>query len=98
MSKELETTRVPGFMARILGRRRRLISGSRNRVRTLASEKSVLNRSALTNVALPATPAFSAFRRDSSTMSGLYSMPSALAPRLAAVMTVRPSPEPRSMT
>ena len=25
-------------------------------------------------------------------------MPSALAPRLAAVMTVRPSPEPRSIT
>ena len=31
-------------------------------------------------------------------MSGLYSMPSAVAPRLAAVITVRPSPEPRSMT
>ncbi len=31
-------------------------------------------------------------------MSGLYSMPRARTPRLAAVMTVRPSPEPRSMT
>ena len=32
-------------------------------------------------------------------MSGLYSMPSALAPNFcAAVITVRPSPEPRSMT
>ena len=31
-------------------------------------------------------------------MSGLYSMPSARAPRFAAVMTVRPSPEPRSIT
>ena len=31
-------------------------------------------------------------------MSGLYSTPSARAPRLAAVITVRPSPEPRSMT
>ena len=31
-------------------------------------------------------------------MSGLYSMPIARAPRLAAVITVRPSPEPRSMT
>src|SRR5690606_13440104 len=34
--------------------------------------------------------------RESATMSGLYSMPRALAPRLAAVITVRPSPEPRS--
>ena len=31
-------------------------------------------------------------------MSGLYSTPSALAPRLAAPMTLRPSPDPRSMT
>ena len=31
-------------------------------------------------------------------MSGLYSMPIARAPRLAAVITVRPSPEPRSIT
>ena len=30
-------------------------------------------------------------------MSGLYSMPTDRAPRLAAVITVRPSPEPRSM-
>ena len=30
-------------------------------------------------------------------MSGLYSMPSARAPRFAAAMTVRPSPEPRSI-
>src|SRR4029450_2385444 len=31
-------------------------------------------------------------------MFGLYSMPSARAPRLAAVMTGRPSPEPRAIT
>src|SRR5688572_26786824 len=31
-------------------------------------------------------------------MSGLYSMPIARAPRFAAVITVRPSPEPRSIT
>ena len=31
-------------------------------------------------------------------MSGLYSTPMALAPRFAAVMTVRPSPDPRSIT
>ncbi len=31
-------------------------------------------------------------------MSGLYSMPIARAPRLAAVITVRPSPDPKSIT
>ena len=50
------------------------------------------------NSALSLTPALAAFCFDSSTMSGLYSMPIARAPRLAAVMTVRPSPEPRSIT
>ena len=67
-------------------------------VTTVALEKSVSNRSAFMNVALSVTPSFSALRCDSATMSGLYSMPSALMPRLAAVITVRPSPEPRSMT
>ena len=50
------------------------------------------------NVALAVTPASAAFFFDSSTMSGLYSMPAAVAPRLAAVITVRPSPDPRSIT
>ena len=40
------------------------------------------------NVARSLTPASAAFRFDSSTMSGLYSMPMARAPRLAAVITV----------
>ena len=40
--------------------------------------------------------AAAALRRDSATMSGLYSTPMARTPRFAAVMTVRPSPEPRS--
>ena len=48
--------------------------------------------------ALSLTPSLAALRFDSSTMSGLYSMPSALAPRLAAVITVRPSPDPKSIT
>ena len=65
---------------------------------TVAPERSVSNRSAFVNVTLSPTPSCAALRRDNSTMSGLYSMPNALAPRLAAVMTVRPSPEPRSMT
>ena len=67
-------------------------------VRTVACEKSVLNRSAFTKVALSVTPSLAALAFESSTIFGLYSTPSALAPRLAAVMTVRPSPEPRSMT
>src|SRR4026207_481548 len=50
------------------------------------------------NDALPVTPCFCALARDRVTMSGLYSTPMAVAPRFAAMMTVRPSPEPRSMT
>jgi hypothetical protein len=88
--------RVPGFMSRIFGRSLRLIDGSRNIVTTEALEKSVSYRSALTKVALPETPSFFALRCESSTMSGLYSIPKAVAPRFAAVITVRPSPEPRS--
>jgi hypothetical protein len=98
MSKLLETTRVPGFMSRMVGRSFTLRPGSRNIVTTVALEKSLAKMSAFTNVALPVTPAAAAFRFDSSTMSGLNSMPSAVAPSLAAVMTVRPSPEPRSTT
>ena len=97
MSKEFETTRVPGRMSRILGRSLRLMLGSRNIVTTVALEKSVANRSACMNDASSVTPASFAFRRDSSTMSGLYSTPIARVPRFAAVMTVRPSPEPRSI-
>ena len=51
-----------------------------------------------TNVALSPTPAFAALRFESSTMSGLYSTPSARAPRFAAAITLRPSPDPRSTT
>ena len=93
-----DTMRVPGFRSRIFGRSFRLIDGSRNIVITFAFDRSVSNRSAFTNVARSVTPASFALRFDSSTMSGLYSMPIARAPRLAAVITVRPSPDPRSIT
>ncbi|MNC96058.1 hypothetical protein D3C83_133300 [compost metagenome] len=56
-----------------------------------------MNRSACTKVALSVTPAFWAAAFDRVTMSGLYSTPIAVAPRFAAVITVRPSPEPRSI-
>ena len=65
---------------------------------TVAWERSLLKMSASTKPALSLTPALAALRLDSATMSGLYSTPSARAPRFAAVITVRPSPEPRSIT
>ena len=65
---------------------------------TSAFDRSVSKRSAFTNVARSVTAAAFALRFDSSTMSGLYSMPIARAPRFAAVITVRPSPDPRSIT
>ena len=97
MVKVFDTMRVPGFKPRIFGRNLRLISGNKNMVMTVALEKSVSNKSAFMKVARSVTPSFAAARLDNSTMSGLYSMPSALMPRLAAVITVRPSPEPRSI-
>jgi hypothetical protein len=51
-----------------------------------------------TNCALSATPASRARPLDRVTISGLYSTPMARAPRLAAAMMLRPSPEPRSIT
>ncbi len=65
---------------------------------TVAFERSTSNRSPSTNVALSATPASRARLRASATISGLNSTPMAVAPRLAAVITVMPLPEPRSMT
>ena len=98
MLNEFETTRVPGLRPRIFGRSSTLMSRRRNVVITLALEKSVSNRSALTKVALSATPASSAFVSTVRPGRGLYSTPRARAPRLAALITRRPSPEPRSMT
>jgi hypothetical protein len=82
----------------MFGRSCMLMLGRRNIVITVALLKSVLNRSACTKVALSATPAFCAAAFDRFTISGLYSTPIAVAPRFAAVMTVRPSPDPRSIT
>ena len=47
MSNEFDTTRVPGFRSRIFGRSRRLMSGSRNRVITVALEMSACEQVAL---------------------------------------------------
>jgi hypothetical protein len=67
------------------------MSVSRNIVMTVALEKSLSKISAFMNWVLSETPSFAALRLEYSTMSGLYSMPRARAPRLAAAMTVRPS-------
>src|SRR3954467_1656251 len=99
MVKECEATRVPGFIDRMVGLSFMLSAGSRYSVMTLACEKSVAKMSARRNCARSATPAFCALSCESFTMSGLYSMPWARAPNFfAAMITVRPSPEPRSKT
>ena len=93
-----ETIRLPGFSARNLTRSFIMFCGSRNSAMTEASEMSAAYMSPWTNWAFPrhADAGSSARRLESATMSGLYSTPSARAPRLAAAMTLRPSPEPRS--
>ena len=74
------------------------MSGSRNSVITVAFDRSASNRSPWTNVALLDDTGFLASRRENVTISGLNSTPMAVAPLFAAVITVMPLPEPRSMT
>ena len=94
MSNSCEATRVPGLIFSSTGSSRSFSSGSRYSVTTSASEKSDAKMSPRTNST--ATPCSCALRFDSSTMSGLNSMPRARAPRFAAAMAILPSPEPRS--
>ena len=98
MRNVLDTMRDPGASAKNFDRSCSMLLGSRKRAITVAFEMSATNMSPWTNLALSATPAVLASRSDSATMSGLNSTPSALAPRLAAAMTLRPSPDPRSIT
>src|SRR5207237_6010175 len=60
--KVFDTIRVPGFRSRILGRSFRLMSGSRHIVITVACEKSVSKRSALTKAARFPMFSLAAFR------------------------------------
>ena len=62
----------------------------------VASEMSATYMSPCTNVVRSATPASRASLRECSTSSGVNSTPRARAPRLAAAMTIRPSPNPRN--
>ncbi len=99
MSQSCDTRRVPGLSPSRAGRNCRFTAGSRYMVMTLAAVRSVLNRSCSRNSARSATPAAWALRRLRSTNSGTISTPRPRAPkRRAAVMTMRPSPEPRSST
>ena len=98
MFQSCDTRRVPGASVSSFGRSLRLTSGSRYMVTTDAFERSVSKRSCEENSVLSATPAAAAFSRPLATSVGSMSMPSAFAPRFAAPMTMRPSPEPRSIT
>jgi hypothetical protein len=60
--------RVPGFFLSRVGRNSTFSSGSRNKVITVALEKSLWKISAFSNVALPATPSFAALRSESLTI------------------------------
>src|ERR1035438_8423678 len=92
--------RVPGRSSRrSLERRRRLTPGVRNMVTTDAGRRSYPNRSAWTNVAIPARPSWRASVSDCRTRLGSISTPVARMPnRLQAAITMRPSPEPRSIS
>ena len=97
MSQSWLTTRVPAGSISRRGRSCRFSSGSRYIVTTLKPRRSVANRSCSRNSARSATPALRALARLCATRSGTISTPSPRAPkRRAAVMTMRPSPEPRS--
>ena len=97
-AKVLPTIRDPGLSARNFGVSLLRLWGSRNSASTVALEMSASYMSPSMKVALPATPAAAACLRESSTMSWLNSTPTAVAPRFAAAMMLRPSPDPRSIT
>src|SRR5687768_16203063 len=98
MLKVFSTTRVPAGRLKILSRSVVRLLGRRNSASAVAFEKSASYMSPCTNWARSATPSLAAIRFDSATMSGLYSTPRPRAPSLAAAITFRPSPDPRSTT
>ena len=98
MPNVLATMREPGARLKNFGASRFMFTGSRKSAITVALEMSYWYMSASTNCALSPTPASRASLRESATMSGLYSTPSACAPSFAAAITLRPSPDPRSIT
>src|SRR5688572_2182250 len=97
MSKSCDTMRVPGFSLSSVGRSLRFSAGSRYSVMTVAGLRSSVNRSPWTNFTLSPTPEFLRFSFASLMRSGSMSMPRPRVPNFfAAVMGMRPSPDPRS--
>ena len=99
MSQSCDTTRVPGASASRRGRSCRLTSGSRYIVTTVAGRGRSRTGPARGTRAVGDAGGACAFSRLLRTRAGTISTPRPRAPkRRAAVMTMRPSPEPRSMT
>ena len=99
MENVLDKTRVPGRMAKMVGRNCAFSSSSRYMVTTVALEKSSLKMSPCTMRTRSATPARCALRWASAARSLLYSMPQARAPNCrAAAIGILPSPAPKSTT
>src|SRR5713101_3524222 len=81
MLNVFDTIRVPGSKSwSSFGRRRKLRLDNRNRVTTVASWISALNRSFSSNRTKLSTPAFLALLLDSRMRRGSMSMPTPLAP------------------
>ena len=97
MSKAWETTREPGLSwLKRFGRNFIFTSGNRYMVTTDAADRSTVRMSCWRISAESFTPALSIFARYSLTRSPSISNPTAPAPFFAAVITILPSPEPRS--
>ena len=94
------TMRVPGCRsASSFGRSIRISSGNRYMLTTVALRRSASNTFCREKLTRSPTPERFASELASSTSSGLMSTPNPRAPcRRAAVVTMRPSPEPRSTT
>jgi hypothetical protein len=98
MSQAYETTREPGCSSeRSFGRSFRFGFGCRKRVTTVADRTSAKYMSPSLNSTLSATPASRAFASACLTRVESISMPTPRAPNsFAAVIGMRPSPDPRS--
>ena len=98
MLNTCDTTREPGLSSRTsFGRSRSLRLCSRYSVTTVASDRSVAKKLPVTNRTRSETPAAAALAVASFTRAGSISTPTPRAPYFfAAVMTMRPSPDPRS--
>src|SRR5512139_271585 len=95
-----DTTLAPGLSSSSsLGLKRRFTSGERKSMTTVASPRSALNRSFSRKAILPAWPSFKALSLLCLIRRGSRSVPTPRQPVFfAALITTRPSPQPRSYT